>query len=198
MGEQLPTQKNSSKDSVFDRIVKPILKYIGLIGAIIMSVVYIAIVVILITGFKTHELKDDIIFALINAAVGLIIMQFLKIQGISFAKEIPENKTVLTLYYNIKTKDKKFHSIKYYWTKSILIDILIKGITITVTTIGIIYIVIQGMHDYALLLLAAVNLVMFICFGMVALSNAYDFFNNNHIPYIKEILKESAKMEEIK
>lgn len=192
MGEQLPTQENSNK-TMFERIVKPILRNVGLIGATIMSVLYIVIIVILITGFKTHELKDDIIFALVNAGVGLVIMQFLKLQGTSFAKELPENKKVLTEYYNLRAKEKKIHSIKYYWTTSIIYDIIIKGITVAISTIGIIYLVIQGMHDYTLLLLAVVNLIMFICFGMVGLSNAFDFYNNNHIPFIKEKLKELKK-----
>ena len=49
---------------------------------------------------------------------------------------------------------------------------------------GVIYIVIQGCNDYNLLLLALVNLVMFICFGLLALNKAYDFYNDRHIPYI--------------
>lgn len=197
MGEQLHTQKNSN-NNIFERVIKPILKYIGLIGATIMSILYVVIVVILITGFKTHELKDDVIFALVNAGVGLIIMQFLKIQGTSFAKDLPENQEILKEYYNSKTKDKKLHSIKFYWTTSIIWDIIIKGITVVITTIGIIYLVIQGMHDYTLLLLAIVNLIMFICFGMLGLSNAFDFYNNRHIPYIKEQIKNKEKQNEYK
>ena len=49
---------------------------------------------------------------------------------------------------------------------------------------GVIYIVIQGCNDYNLLLLALVNLVMFICFGLLALNKAYDFYNERHIPYV--------------
>ena len=29
---------------------------------------------------------------------------------------------------------------------------------------------------------------MFICFGFISLVNAYDFFNNQHVPYMKEQL----------
>lgn len=49
---------------------------------------------------------------------------------------------------------------------------------------GVVYIVIQGCNDYNLLLLALVNLVMFICFGLLALNKAYDFYNDRHIPYV--------------
>lgn len=49
--------------------------------------------------------------------------------------------------------------------------------------------VIQGSNDYNLLFLAIVNLLMFVCFGFISLVNAYDFYNNNHVPYMKEQLE---------
>ena len=69
----------------------------------------------------------------------------------------------------------------------------IKGISIIVTTLGAVYIVIQGSQDYTLLLLAVVNLIMFICFGLLSLVNAYDFYNEQHIPYILGKIKEAEK-----
>lgn len=189
------------KKTVFEKYIMPILKYIGTIGAVLMSIAYIVIVIVLIEGFEQHELRGDIIFAVINAAVGLIIMQFLKVQGISFAKCLPENKEVIDEYYNSKTKDKKLRSITFYWYTSLLKDVLIKAIMVILTTIGILYIVIQGNHDYMLLLLALVNLILFISFGLLSLSQAYEFYNLRHIPYLKEqikIIKENktcSKME---
>lgn len=29
---------------------------------------------------------------------------------------------------------------------------------------------------------------MFVCFGFISLVNAYDFYNNKHVPYMKEQL----------
>lgn len=170
--------------TVFEKKIKPILQYIGAIGAILMSIMYIVCVVILIVGFKAQTILNVTIFAIVNALVGLIIMQFLKIQGISFAKNIPENKEILDRYYSTKTKDKKYHSINFYWATSLTKDILLKGISVIASSVGLIYIVIQGCNDYTLLLLALVNLVLFICFGLLALNNAYEFYNNRHIPYI--------------
>ena len=174
--------------TVFEKFIMPTLKYIGTIGAVLMCLAYMVIVVVLIEGFEQHELKSDVIFALVNAGVGLIIMQFLKIQGISFAKNLEENKVIIAEYYNCKTKDKKLRSINYYWTTSLLKDILLKAIMTILCTIGILYIVIEGSHDYILLLLAVVNLILFICFGLLALNQAYEFYNFRHIPYIKEQL----------
>ena len=164
--------------TVFEKKIKPILQYIGAIGATLMSIMYIVCVVILIVGFKAQTILNVTIFAVVNALVGLIIMQFLKIQGISFAKNIPENKEILDRYYATKTKDKKYHSINFYWATSLTRDILLKGLSIIASSVGLIYIVIQGCNDYTLLLLALVNLVLFICFGLLALNNAYEFYNN--------------------
>lgn len=175
----------------FETKVKPILKYVGTIGAILMSIAYIGIVLLLVFGFAASaSLSQSLAFAGVNAVMGLVIMQFLKVQGIDLAKEIEENKKILKEYYSTQTKDKKFRSIKYYWTVSLIKDIIVKGITLASTTLGIIYIVIIGTQNYAWLLLAVVNLIMFACFGLLALVKAYDFFNESHIPYIQERLDE--------
>lgn len=185
------------KKSFFESKIKPILQYVGVIGATLMSIMYIVCVVVLIIGFQAHSIQNTIIFAVINAIVGIIIMQFLKIQGISFAKSIPENVEIIKQYYNTKTKDKKLHSINYYWTVSVIRDIIFKGISIAFTTAGIIYIVIVGTNDFNLLLLALVNLILFICFGLLALNNAYEFYNNKHVPYMQEMIKQRISKKEI-
>lgn len=65
--------------------------------------------------------------------------------------------------------------------------------SICILSLGVVYIVVKGSQNYTLLLLALVNLVMFICFGILSLTKAYEYYNNNHIPYIKERLKESEQ-----
>ena len=64
---------------------------------------------------------------------------------------------------------------------------------LALTTIGLIYIVIQGSRDFNLIWLAIVNLLMFISFGLVQLVKAYNNFNNNYIEYVKEQLKEGEQ-----
>lgn len=167
-----------------------VLKYIGIIGATICSVAYIFVVIVLIQGFKAETTTQTVIFAVVNAIVGFIIMQFLKVQGEQFAKNKPENKKIIDEYYNSKTKDKKLHSMRYYWITSIIQDIFTKVLTVFASTFGIIYIVIVGSNDWNLLMLALVNLLLFICFGLLALNNAFEFFNNKHIPYMKEKIRE--------
>lgn len=161
-----------------------LLKYIGIMGASICSFAYIIVVVVLIQGFKIEQTAQTIIFAVVNAIVGFIIMQFLKVQGEQFAKNKAENKPIIEEYYNSKTKDKKLHSMKYYWITSVVKDIFTKVVTVFISTVGIVYIVVVGSNDWNLLMLAFVNLLLFICFGLLALNNAYEFFNNRHIPYM--------------
>lgn len=181
----------SETRTVFERKIKPVLHYIGTIGAVLMCIAYVVTVCIMVFGFNAqHEIMQTIAFALVNALVGIIIMQLLKVQGIDFAKTLPDNQKILSQYNTTKTKDKKPHNLTFYWWTSILKDVAIKGISIMATTVGVVYIVIQGSQDYSLLLLAVVNLLMFICFGLLSLVKAYDFFNEQHIPYIVEKLKE--------
>ena len=167
-----------------------VLKYIGIIGATICSVAYIFVVIVLIQGFKVETTTQTVIFAVVNAIVGFIIMQFLKVQGEQFAKNKPENKKIIDEYYNSKTKDKKLRSMRYYWVTSIIQDIFTKVLTVFASTFGIIYIVVVGSNDWNLLMLAFVNLLLFICFGLLALNNAFEFFNNKHIPYMIEKIRE--------
>lgn len=175
--------------------VKKVLQYIGIIGASLMGVVYIITTVILVQGFEAGMgVTNNIIFSVVNTVVGLMITQFLKVQGIAFAKSIPDNKQILTTYYNTKIKEKKMHSITYYWITTVVKDVFIKGVLLAGSTFGIVYLVIQGSHDYKLLLLAVANLIMFTCFGLLAMNSAYDFFNNQHIPFIKDKL---GKLEAI-
>lgn len=177
----------------FEKHIKPILTYVGLIGAVLTSIAYIILIFILIKGFKYEQTTQTIVFALVNAAVGLIIANFLKYQGISFAKEIPANQQVLKDYYGSKTKDKKNHSLSFFWITSIIKDIVTKGLSIAATTCGLIYIVIVGSNDWSLLLMSIVNLLLFICFGLLSLNKAYDYFNNTYVAYMKERINETPK-----
>lgn len=192
---------NSSK-SKFEEKLKPILHYVGTIGAGIMTVCYIITVLILVFGFQvqTHHLKQSIIFAVVNGVVGFIIMQLLKIQGIDFARS--ENKDLIDKYNKIvllkceNDKKKKTHSIKFYWVTSVIKDFILKGLSVVLGSFALIYIVIEGSQDYSLLLLAVVNLLMFICFGLLSLVNSYDWYNGNHVNYMQMMIAET-KIEKL-
>ena len=183
--------------NLFETKIKPVLSYVGAIGAGLMCIAYVIVVFVLIRGFQATVIFNTLLFATVNAIVGFIIMQFLKVQGVSFAKLIPENDKLIKEYYNTKTKDKKPHSMQFYWTISIIKDIFTKCLSVAITSAGLIYIVIQGSNDWNLLLLAIVNLIMFICFGFLALVNAYEFFNNKFIPYMEEKISETKIKKDV-
>ena len=91
--------------------------------------------------------------------------------------------------------------MKYFWIKSTITDVCSKGFSILFSTAAVVYIIIEGSDDYTLYLMAFVNILMFICFGLLAMVKAYDFFNNNHIPYVKEqirLYKEEKEKLELK
>lgn len=175
---------------VFERKIKPILTYIGAIGAVLTSLAYIILILVFIKGFEFKQTTQTVVFATINAAVGLIIANFLKYQGISFAKELPENEAIIKQYYALHTKDKKNHNLTFFWITTVIKDICIKGIGVAVSTAGLIYIVIVGSNDWSLMLLAIVNLILFVCFGLLSLNKAYDYFNNVYVNYMKEQINE--------
>lgn len=181
---------DEEKKSVFDKKIKPAITYVGTIGAILMSIAYVITVIVLIFGFKAEAALNLTIFSVVTAAVGLVVMQFLKIQGIDFAKNIPENKELIKRYYQTTTKDKKNHSIKYFWTTTVIKDVLIKGVTLAGSSVGVVYLVLEGSRDWKLLMLAGVNLIMFVCFGLLSLVKAYDFYNNQHVKYMRDKLAE--------
>ena len=183
--------------NTFETKIKPVLSYVGVIGAGFMCVAYIIVVFVLIEGFQATIIFNTLLFAVVNAIIGLIIMEFLRVQGVSFAKLIPENEKLIKEYYSTKTKDKKPRSMQFYWTTSVIKDIFTKCLGVAITSAGLIYIVIQGSNDWNLLLLAAVNLIMFICFGFLALVNAYEFFNNKFVPYMEEKISEAKIKKDV-
>ena len=52
---------------------------------------------------------------------------------------------------------------------------------------------IVGSNDWNLMLLALVNLILFICFGLIALNKGYDYYNNTYVNYMKEKIDEANK-----
>jgi hypothetical protein len=182
----------------FESRIKPVLLWMGTIVASVMAIAYIITVLVLIEGFKVETLLNTTIFSIVTALIGFCIMQMLKIQGQSFAENIEENQAISKEYHQTKTKDKKARSMRFYWLTSGIKDIVVRCASLALTTVGIIYIMIEGNGDYNLLLLAAVNLLMFAGFGLISLVKTYDFYNDYFVPYMLEKIQEvkDAKRKE--
>lgn len=182
----------------FEKVLKPFLLWMGTIVASIMAIAYIIVVFVLIEGFKVEELLNTTVFAIITAIVGFCIMQMLKIQGQTFASNLEENQPIIKAYNETKVSQmaqKRPKSLTYFWITSIVGDVFIKCLTLAISSIGMIYIMIKGSGDYNLLFLAVVNLLMFGGFGLISLVKAYDFYNNEYVPYMQFIINETNKGE---
>lgn len=182
------------EQKTFENKIKPILLWMGTIVSAVMAIAYIIVVFVLIEGFKAKTILNTSIFSLVTAVIGFCIMQMLKIQGQSFAKSSEENQKIIKMYTRNKTKDKKSHSLKYYWLTSATSDLITKCLTLVLTSVGMIYIMIEGNKDYSLLLLAGVNLLMFAGFGLISLVKAYDFYNESYVPYMLEKIESAISL----
>lgn len=181
--------------SRMERVIIPLIRNIGFIGSIILSFAYIGVITVLVIGFESRvEFLNGLTFALVSAAMGILISQLLKLQGITWAKEIPENKKVLEQYNGAKIKDRVFKPISTYWWKSVLKDIAFKGITVAASCGGVIYIAIEGSGNYGLLILGIVNLLLFISLGLFSLAMAYEFYNNQHINYLRQQMQAAKEV----
>ena len=135
------------------------------------------------------EKDKQILFSVICAVDGLLITLMLRSQGIALAKNEDESKKVMAEYYqtiNKTKKSKKLHTINYYYIKDFIIDIFTKAGIIALTTSLMLYIFMDGSGDYGLIGLAISNILMFACFGIIALSKFYSLYIEQHIPVIKE------------
>lgn len=188
------------KQNFFEQRIKPILLYVGTIGAFAMSIGYIILMFVLVLGFNAQtSWAQSLVFALVNALVGFVIMQFLKLQGIDFAKQLPQNQEIMkkwNISHARKKKEKRFYTMNEFWKQTIIQDLIWKALIIATTTAGIVYIVIEGSQDYNMLLLSVVNLIMFACFGLLSLVKAYDFYNIDYIPYIADLLNNEKEEQE--
>ena len=177
--------------------ILPILNFVGLIGAIITCIAYIALIMILIMGFNgSKSTSQTLLFSIVNGIVGFAIAQMLKLQGVIFAREIPENKKLLESYLRSPAKSRKLHSLNHFWATTIIKDIITKAITFTVSTFAVIYIAIEGTKDTTIIWLALVNLLFFICAGLLALTKAYNNYNGQYMAYIQQELDKINKGEE--
>ena len=170
--------------------IKAYLLYSGFVAAIISVIAYMVITVVMITGFESNlQAQNQILFAVLGACTGLIITFSLRGQGIAFAKREEESQKVMKAYYealNKRKKEKQLHDINHYLVVQTIKDILIKGVSVGVSTYFVLYIFMQGNGDWSLIGLALSNLLMFSGFGLVALSKTYDKYIEEHLPVVRE------------
>ena len=171
-----------------------LLNNIGIIGAILAAVADIAIVIIFVIGIKTEQdFTAIILFAIVNAVVGVLISILLRYQGIKYA-EI-ENETLVTKFYKKKVKEKKYVSIGTWTTISALKDVFFKGTTCAFSIFGVVYISLEGSKNPVQILLTLVNLILFACFGLINMNSSYYRYYNIQVPYMENEIEQQQIKE---
>ena len=147
-------------------------------------------VIIFIVGIKLDvDLKATLIFAIINALIGILINTLLRYQGQKYA-EI-ENEETCKKYYAKKIKEEKHYISMNMWSAlAVIKDVIFKGATTTFSIFGMIYLSIEGSKNPVQLLLTLVTLIMFACFGLINMNSSYCRFYNKQLPYMENKIKE--------
>lgn len=169
-----------------------LLNNIGIVGAVIAAVVDIICVIIFVTGLKIEQdMTSTWLFAVVNALIGLLIINLLRFQGIRYAQI--ENETLCNEFYADRIKkDKHYLPIGKWQVVQFVKDFLIKGCTCTFSIFGIIYISIEGSKNPIIILMALANLLLFAGSGLIAMSSAYNRFYDMEIPYMTQILNKRS------
>ena len=191
---KLQEEKKQRREETFKRL----LKRIGFVLAGVSAVVYLSVVYILIKGFETAvESNKLLVFLIVSAIFGISMTVSLRIQGIDLAKETDKAMKVIDEYTKIMAVEKsiKVRSINYHFWISLIKDIFTKGVTIVVSLYFAIEIIITGMQDEKYFLLAFANIFMFLGFGLMALAKAFDYYMENHIPYLKRKIQLHEEVE---
>ena len=167
-----------------------VLNNIGVVGAILAAVADVIFVIIFVVGVDMEqEFKSSIIFAVVNALIGILINVLLRYQGQKYA-EI-ENEDLCNRFYRKKVKEsKKFISMTTWNIISTIKDFIIKGCTTAFSICGVVYISIEGSKNPIQILITLVTLVLFACFGLISMNSSYYRFYNVQVPYMELKLQE--------
>lgn len=172
--------------------IKNVLVFTGTLLTILSAIAYLIIVYILVYGFEVSvESNQLIVFLALGALTGVLMNLSMRIQGIDFAKQLQESKSVLKEMSDLLGgSEVKLKPMWVMFLKTILIDVFVKGGSIGVTLYFSIEIVIQGMGDAKYFWLGLVNVLLYLGLGMLSLAKSYDYYIEKHIPFMqRQILK---------
>lgn len=167
-----------------------LLNNIGIVGAILAGIVDLIVVIIFVFGIDIkQDLTSNVIYAGINAFIGVLINVLLRYQGQKYA-EI-ENEDIRELYYKEKVRKEKHHiSLTAYNVLNVVKDVFVKGASAAFCVFGVIYISIQGTHNPIQILITLATLILFACFGLISMNNSYCRYYDIQVPYMEKIIQE--------
>ncbi len=173
-----------------------LLNNIGVVGAIIAGVADIVFVVISVTGIQLDiSGKSSVVYAIINACIGILINILLRYQGKKYAEL--ENQNLVNQFYDKKVKEKKYMTIEQWFSLQVFKDIILKGGTTAFSIWGVIKISIEGSKNPVQILITLFTLILFACFGLISMNSAYTRYYNIQIPYMKKYLREKGETENV-
>lgn len=171
-----------------------LLNNIGVIGAVLAAIADIVFVLIMVFGINIDvDLNAMIIFAVVNAMIGLLINCLLRYQGQKYA-EI-ENKELCDKFYNRRIREKKYMSMSAWFGLKTFQDIVIKGCTTGFSIFGLIYISVTGSKNPIQILITVASLILFACFGLISMNSAYCRFYNIQVPYMTLKVEQNEQAE---
>lgn len=170
----------------FEKKIKPIFTFVGTICAIILAIVYFVGGLVLINGLeKALGTQQLIMYAIYNGIMTFLIVFALGVQGNDFAKE--KNTDIIKELNDLKPKkEKKIHSMTFYWLIEIPKKIAFKTGWAWFSTLAVTTIFIDGNGDMSLLLLVAMNAIMSFGTGLLFMSKTYDYYENNQVPLMRQ------------
>lgn len=146
-------------------------------------------VIIMVMGVDVKaNMNAIIIFAVVNALIGILINVLLRYQGQKYGET--ENEDLCKAFYNKQIKEKKYMSMTLWMTLKTVQDVIIKGVTTCFSIFGILYITIVGSKSPVQILITLASLVLFACFGLIGMNSAYCRFYNIQIPYMQMKIEE--------
>lgn len=174
-----------------------LLNNIGIVGAALAAIADVVFVLIMVFGIHIEVQTDAIIiFAVVNALIGLLINVLLRYQGQKYAEV--ENEELCTAYHNKRIREIKYMSMGKWMALKTVQDVLIKGCTTSFSIFGLIYISITGSNNPIQLLITLMTLILFACFGLISMNAAYTRFYNVQVPYMQlKINERNEKQKEI-
>lgn len=179
----------------FEEKLRPIFTFVGTFCAILLAICYFVGAIVLINGLdKALGTQQLIMYAIYNGVMTFLIVFSLGVQGNDFAKD--KNKDTIKELNDLKPKkQKKIHSMVFYWSIEIPKKIFFKVGWAWFSTLAVTTIFVDGNGDMSLLLLVAVNAIMSFGTGLLFLTKTYDYYNNNQVALMKQKIYEMTKGE---
>ena len=169
----------------FEKKLRPLFTFVGTICAILLAIVYFVGAIVLINGLDTPlGTQQLIMYAVYNGIMTFLIVFALGVQGNDFAKD--KNKDIIQELNDLRPKkEKKIHTMTFYWCIEIPKKIAFKTGWAWFSTLAVTTIFVNGNGDMSLLLLVAMNAIMSFGTGLLFLTKTYDYYNNNQVAVMK-------------